>query len=164
MIYGLQPGPALFAKRPDFVWTIIGSMYVGNVMLLILNLPLLGLWTRIIKVPYPYLAPAILAISVIGTYSVRNNMFDVWMALVFGGVGYLMKKLDYPTAPLVLALVLGDILEQSFRQALSMSGGTLSIFWGRPFALAFLIAAVLYTGVSLFLYLRKSGNRGSSAS
>jgi putative tricarboxylic transport membrane protein len=162
MIYGLQPGPALFAKHPDFVWTIIGSMYVGNVMLLILNLPLLGLWTRIIKVPYPYLAPAILAISAIGTYSVRNNLFDVWVALVFGGVGYLMKKLKYPTAPLVLALVLGEILEQSFRQALSMSGGTLSIFLGRPFALVFLIAAVLYTGTSLFLYLRKSGREAAA--
>ncbi|RPJ10871.1 MAG: tripartite tricarboxylate transporter permease [Deltaproteobacteria bacterium] len=161
MIYGLQPGPMLFAKHPKVVWTVIGSMYIGNVMLLILNLPLVGLWASIIRVPYHYLAPAILALSVVGTFSVRNSLFDVWMALIFGGIGYLMNKLSYPTAPLVLALVLGQILEQSFRQSLSMSGGSPLLFLSRPFALVLLLCTLVYAGFALVTSFRRreSGTR-----
>ena len=155
MIYGLQPGPVLFAKHPDFVWTVIGSMYVGNVMLLIFNLPLVGLWASIIRIPYHYLAPAILSVSMIGTYSVRNSGFDLWVAFIFGAIGYLMNKLKYPTAPLILALVLGGILEQSFRQALSMSGGSPMIFLNRPFSLVFLIAILLYGGIAMVVSFQK---------
>lgn len=159
MIYGLQPGPTLFAHHPDFVWTVIGSMYIGNVLLLILNLPLVGLWASLIKVPYHYLAPAILALCVVGCYSVRNSLFDVWLSLIFGTVGYLMRKLNYPMAPLVLALVLGQILEQAFRQSLAMSGGSAAIFFARPVAVAFLAATILYAGVAVLAHFRSGWRR-----
>src|SRR5688500_4899521 len=102
MIYGLQPGPLLFEKQPQFVWAVIASMYVGNVMLLVLNLPLVGLWARLVHVPYAVMGPMILVFSVLGAYSVRNTFFDVGVAVAFGVVGYVMAKLAYPTAPLVL--------------------------------------------------------------
>jgi putative tricarboxylic transport membrane protein len=111
MIYGLQPGPLLFEKQPQFVWTVIASMYVGNVMLLVLNLPLVGLWARLCRIPYALMAPLILMFSVLGAYSVRNSFADVGMALGFGLLGYAMAKLGYPTAPLVLALILTPMLE-----------------------------------------------------
>jgi TctA family transporter len=102
MLYGLQPGPMLFQTNPKFVWAVIASMYVGNVILLVLNLPLVGFWTRIALIPFPVLGPLIILCSVIGAYSIRFMLFDVWVALLFGGVGYLMRKLHFPVAPLVL--------------------------------------------------------------
>jgi putative tricarboxylic transport membrane protein len=114
MMYGLQPGPLLFKEHPQFVWAVIASMYIGNVILLVLNLPLVGLWARIALIPFPILGPLILVFSVIGAYSVRFLMLDVWVALIFGVVGYLMRKLGYPLAPMILAAVLapiGDVVE-----------------------------------------------------
>ncbi|MBI5967016.1 MAG: tripartite tricarboxylate transporter permease [Deltaproteobacteria bacterium] len=158
MIYGLQPGPILFSKNPDFVWTIIASMYIGNVMLLILNLPLVGLWARITVIPYHYLAPLIFLCCFVGAFSVRNNMFDVWMALLFGVIGYLMRKLKFPAAPLVLALILGPLLENSVRQSLSMSAGSPAIFITRPMTIFLISTAVCTIGASVyFRYFRKSG-------
>ncbi len=105
MMYGLQPGPLLFTQKPDFVWAVIASMYVGNVMCLVLNLPLVGMWARIATIPFPVLGPLILVFSVVGAYSIRFLIFDVWMALLFGVVGYLMRKLKFPMAPMFLATV-----------------------------------------------------------
>jgi len=147
IMYGLQPGPTLFIKNSSFIWAVIASMYVGNVMLLILNLPLVGLWARISTVPYRYLGPAILAICVVGAYSPRNTLFDVWVAVGSGFLGYVMRKTDWPVAPLILGFILGSMMEQSLRQSLSM-GGPL-IFFRRPISLAFVIAAVLLTIVSI---------------
>jgi putative tricarboxylic transport membrane protein len=104
MMYGLQPGPMLFKENPQFVWAVIASMYIGNVILLILNLPLVGWWARIALIPFPILGPLIILFSVIGAYSVRYLLFDVWVALIFGVVGYLMRKLGFPIAPMVSPL------------------------------------------------------------
>ncbi len=149
MIYGLQPGPLLFEKQPQFIWTVIASMYVGNVMLLILNLPLVGLWARLCRIPYALMAPLILIFSILGAFSVRNSFSDVGMALAFGLLGYVMVKLGYPTAPLVLALILTPMLENALRQSLSMSHGDPWIFVTRPLAAVLIAAGVALTGWSL---------------
>jgi putative tricarboxylic transport membrane protein len=159
MIYGLQPGPLLFEKQPQFVWTVIASMYVGNVMLLILNLPLVGLWARLVKVPYAVMAPLILLFSVLGAFSVRNSFADVGMALAFGVLGYLMAKLGYPTAPLVLALILTPMLESALRQSLAMAHGSPLVFLTRPVALLLIAAGVALT---LWSLRSRSTPRGSA--
>ena len=155
MIYGLQPGPLLFEKQPQFVWTIIASMYVGNVMLLVLNLPLVGLWARLVKVPYALMAPLILIFSVLGAFSVRNSFADVGMALGFGALGYSMVKLGYPTAPLVLALILTPMLENGLRQSLSMAHGSPLIFVTRPIAVILIVAGLALTAWSLVARRRR---------
>jgi putative tricarboxylic transport membrane protein len=129
MIWGLQPGPMLFIEQKDFVWGLIASMYLGNIVSLIVVLTTVPWWAAILRIPFTIIGPVIIVICAIGAYTVNNAMFDVWMMLVFGLVGYLFKKLKYPLAPLVLALVLGDMAESSFRQAMLLSQGSLSIFW-----------------------------------
>lgn len=150
MMFGLMPGPVLFQQNRDFVWAVIGSMYIGNIMLLILNLPLVKYWARISLIPYKYLAPAILAVCVIGAYSPRNTLFDVWVAIVFGIVGYFMRKMSWPLAPMILGFILGPMLEISLRQSLSMSQGSLSIFVTRPIPAVFLAITV----ISLYLMIK----------
>jgi putative tricarboxylic transport membrane protein len=129
MIWGLQPGPLLFVERPDFVWGLIASMYLGNIAGLIVVLTMVPLFAAILRVPFAIIAPVIVVICAIGAYTVKNNMLDVWLIIVFGLIGYAFKKLDYPLAPMVLALVLGDAAESAFRQAMLMSQGSLAIFW-----------------------------------
>ena len=129
LIWGLQPGPMLFIEQKDFVWGLIASMYIGNIVGLIVVLTTVPWWAAILRIPFSIIAPVIIVICAIGAYTVHNSMFDVWMMLVFGLLGYLFKKLKYPLAPLVLALVLGDMAESSFRQAMLLSQGSLSIFW-----------------------------------
>lgn len=143
MIHGLQPGPLLMTRAPDLFWGTIVSMYIGNVMLLVLNLPLIGLWVKVLKIPYYLLYPLILLFCLIGSYSLNNNAAEVVIMLIFGVVGYLMRKFRYDGAPLILALVLGPMLEEAFRQSLMLSKGDFSIFVSRPLSLAFLITAVL---------------------
>jgi putative tricarboxylic transport membrane protein len=143
MMYGLKPGPLLFKENPQFVWAVIASMYIGNVILLVLNLPLVGLWARIALIPFPVLGPLILVFSVIGAYSVRFLMLDVWAALIFGVVGYLMRKLGYPLAPMILATVLASMLETHFKQSLILSHGSLLIFFTRPLSAIFMILGLL---------------------
>jgi len=149
MMYGLQPGPILFKQHADFAWTIIASMYIGNIILLILNLPLVGIWARMIRVPYPILAVLIILFSFIGTFSIRNNFFDVWVALLFGVIGYFMRKLDYPATPMILCLILAPILESSFLQSLSMSRGDPAIFFTRPLSLGLLILASISITIAI---------------
>jgi putative tricarboxylic transport membrane protein len=132
LIWGLQPGPMLFVEQKDFVWGLIASMYIGNVVGLIVVLTTVPWWAAILRVPFSIIAPVIIVICAIGAYTVHNSMFDVWLMLVFGLVGYFFKKLKYPLAPMVLALVLGDMAESSFRQAMLLSQGSLSIFWSNP--------------------------------
>ncbi|MCF6097018.1 tripartite tricarboxylate transporter permease [Thermovorax subterraneus] len=139
MMYGLQPGPLLFSEHGEMAWTIIASMYIGNLILVILNLPLVGIWVRLATIPYKYLGPITLAVCFIGAYSVRNTLFDVWTAIIFGILGYIMKIKDWPAAPLILGFILGPNLEQHLRASLQMSGGTLSIFFVRPITVFFLI-------------------------
>ena len=144
MIHGVIPGPRLMEDHPQLFWGVLGSMYVGNLMLLILNLPLIGLWVKILKVPYSLLFPLIFLFCLIGAYTLGNNMQDVYLMILFGFIGYLMKKFQYEPAPLVLALVLGPTLESGFRQSLILSNGSFGIFFSRP------ISAVLVF-VALFL-------------
>lgn len=155
MMYGLQPGPMLFSQHPDLAWTIIASMYVGNAILLILNLPLVGLWARVAMMPYGILAPLVMVLSIVGAFAVRNSTFDVWVALAFGVVGYFFRKGGYALAPLLLGMVLGPRAEAELTQALSLSSGTPWIFLHRPVAAAVLVLSVL----SLVQSLRRSRRR-----
>jgi putative tricarboxylic transport membrane protein len=139
MIFGLQPGPLLIQKAPDLFWGTIASMYIGNVMLLVLNLPLIPLWVKILKVPYPILFPLIIMFCLIGCYSLGYSTVDLIIMNIFGGIGFLMKKFKYDGAPLILAFVIGPMFENAMRQSLMLSRGSLSIFVTRPISLAFMI-------------------------
>jgi putative tricarboxylic transport membrane protein len=142
-LYGLQPGPLFFNENPDVVWPIIASMYIGNVLLVMLNLPLVPVFASILRIPYHILYPGIIVISIVGVYSINGSMFDVWLLAIFGLLGYVMKKTDFPTAPLVLAFVLGPLLEQAVRRSLIISQGDISIFVTRPWAIFFLVITAL---------------------
>ena len=144
IMWGLRPGPLLFEKNPDLVWAVIASMYIGNVMLLILNLPLVGIWASMLRVRYSILAPLILVFCFIGVYSIDNSMFDVWIMVAAGVLGYIMRKFRYPVAPLVLALVLGPMVETALAQSLTMSQGNASIFFTRPTALTIFVLMGLF--------------------
>ncbi len=143
LIHGLQPGPMLMKDHPDLFWGVVTSMYVGNGMLLLLNLPLIGLWVQVLKVPYRILFPLIILFCLIGAYSINYSITDVLIMIVFGVVGYLMKKFDYEGAPLVLAYVLGPMLEMSLRQSLTMSNGSFLIFISRPISAVGILASIL---------------------
>ncbi len=132
LIWGLQPGPLLFVEQKDFVWGLIASMYLGNLVGLIVVLTTVPLFASILRIPFAIIAPVIVVICAIGAFTVHNAMLDIWFMMLFGVIGYLFKKLDYPLAPLVLALVLGDKAEDSFRQAMLVSQGELSILWSNP--------------------------------
>lgn len=142
MVYGLQVGPLLMQKNPDLFWGFITSMYLGNAMLLVLNLPLIGIWVKVLKVPYALLFPLILIFCLIGSYSVNNAKGDMIIMLIFGLIGYLMKKYKYEPAPLILALVLGPMMENALRQSMVMSWGSAAIFFTRPISLSLMIIAV----------------------
>ena len=143
IMYGIQPGPLLFQNRPDLVWGLIDSMYIGNIMLLILNLPLIGIFVRLLYIPSAILYPLIIAISVIGAYSINGSMTDLYLILFFGVVGYIFDKVDIPIAPLVLSLVLGGMMEQSFRQAMTISGGNPQIFVNSTITVTLVVLSVL---------------------
>ena len=143
IINGLSPGPQLFRERPDLVWGVIASLYIGNVMLLVLNLPLIPLWVQVMKIPYSILFAIILAIMIVGSYSANNTVFDVWVMIGFGVIGYVLKKLKFPLAPAILTFILGPMMEHSLYRAMVMSGGDISILVTRPISLAFLIMAAL---------------------
>jgi putative tricarboxylic transport membrane protein len=144
IIWGLQPGPMLFKDNPDFVWGLIASMYTGNVIGVVMVLAFVPFFAAILRIPFAILAPLIVVVCAIGAYAVHNAMIDVWYMLIFGIVGYVFKKLDYPLAPLVLALVLGDMSENALRQSLIMSQGSLAIFATRPIAAVITAAAVFF--------------------
>jgi len=143
IIHGIQPGPLLIKEHPDIFWGTVASMYLGNIILLILNLPLIGLWVKVLKVPYPVLFPLILLFCLIGAYSLNNSITGVIIMNIFGLIGYFFRKFRYEAAPLVLALVLGPMMENSLRQSLLMSGGSPFIFLNRPISSVILIAAFL---------------------
>ncbi len=165
MIHGLRPGPLLFSTNPQFVWGLIASMYIGNVMLVILNMPLIGLWVRLLRVPYKVLMPLIITISAVGVFATDNNVFDMWVMFFFGVVGYLMRKMDYPPAPMVLALVLGPMVEMSLRQSLTISHGSLAIFFVRPIAAVLTVVAFasLFAPLLKILWQRYRSGRESTA-
>ena len=150
ILWGLKPGPLMIQDNPALFWGLVASMYVGNVMLLILNIPLIPLFAQILRLPAALLYPVIFGISIVGVYSVSNSLFDVWMLAAFGLLGYVMRKLDYPSAPLILGLVLGDSMERALRQSLMMSQGELGILVSRPISAVMLGLAVLILLLPLF--------------
>jgi putative tricarboxylic transport membrane protein len=147
LIWGLQPGPMLFVEQKDFVWGLIASMYLGNVVGLLVVLTTVPFWAAILRIPFSVIAPVIIVICAIGAYTVHSSMFDVSMMMVFGVVGYLFKKLRYPLAPMVLALVLGDMAEASFRQSMLLSQGSLGIFASNP-----LVGSITFVALALLLW------------
>jgi putative tricarboxylic transport membrane protein len=147
MIWGLNPGPMLFIERPDFVWGLIASMYLGNIVAVVLVLATVPLFAAILRIPFAIIGPIIVAVCLIGAYTVASSRFDIVLALAFGVVGYVFKKLDYPIAPMVLAMVLGDKAEDAFRQSMLMSKGSLSIFWANGLVASLMtLAALLLVG------------------
>ena len=153
MINGLIPGPSLFVEHSEFVWAVIASLVVGNAVLLVLNLPLIPLWVRMLRIPYEVLVAIILGFCVIGVFSLNNSVFDIWVMLGFGVVGYVFKKLDIPSAPMVLTFILGPLMERGLRQSLEMSEGDFLIFFERPISLTLLVlAAIVLLSSSLRLF------------
>ena len=153
MIHGITPGPKMMAQHPEIFWGVIASMYLGNIMLLVLNLPLIGLWVKVLKIPYRILMPLILLFCLIGVYSINSNIVELIVMVVFGIVGYMLRKLKYEEAPMVLAFVLGPLLEMSFRQSLIMSSGSFLIFVQKPIsAIALAIAALLLISSAFSFY------------
>jgi len=140
--YGIQTGPQLFTSQSSLVWTLIASLYIGNVILLVLNLPLVGLWVKLLKIPPPWLYAGIIVISVAGVYGAGNSVFNVGLLFVFGLMGFLMKRFDFPAAPLIVGLILGPMAEQSLRQALTISQGQWSTFISRPLSASLLLIAL----------------------
>jgi putative tricarboxylic transport membrane protein len=155
LIHGMQPGPLLMQKQPDLFWGVVTSMYVGNGMLLLLNLPMIGMWVQVLKIPYRILFPLILLFCLIGAYSINNSVADVLIMILFGIVGYLMKKFEYEGAPLILAYVLGPMLETSLRQSLTISSGSFAIFFTRPIAAGGMLLAIFLILSPLLPRIRK---------
>jgi len=153
LVHGISPGPLFVKEHPDVFLGLIASMYLGNGMLLLMNLPLIGIWVRVLKVPFRILFPLILLFCLIGCYSLNNSVFDILVMIVSGVMGYLLRKFEYEEAPLLLAFILGPILEQAFRQSLIMSGGELSVFFTRPISCAALVLSLALfasTGIGVF--------------
>lgn len=154
-IHNIQPGPRVMTSHPDLFWGLIVSMWIGNLMLVILNLPLVGLWIKLLKVPYRILFPAILVFCAIGVYSLNYNVFDIWMLAIFGLVGYVWMKLRCEGAPLLLGLVLGPLMEENFRRALLLSRGDYTTFFTRPLSLTLLIMAAALVIIVALPVIRK---------
>ena len=150
MMNGLIPGPFLFKEHPDVVWGVIASFYIGNLVLLIMNLPMIPLWVSFLRIPTPILYTLILGFCVIGAYSGHNSVFDVGLTLGFGILGYLFKKLDFPMAPMILTVILGPLMERALRQSLEMSRGDFSILFTRPISAGLLALAALFVASSFF--------------
>ncbi len=158
IVHGVQPGPTLMTQHPDVFWGVIASFYLGNVMLLILNLPLIGMWVQLLRIPYWALFPNILLLCFIGTYSSNLNIFDVWIMIVFGVLGYLLRKRKYELGPFILSFVLGPLFEQSFRQALVMSNQNPMIFLARPIS-ASMLAISFVLLVLFFISVWRKGKK-----
>jgi len=156
IIHGIQPGPLLLTQHGDLFWGVVASMYIGNVMLLILNLPLIPMWVKLLRVPYTILFPIIILLCMIGSYSLNSNYWEVIIMVIFGIFGYFMRKFEYEPAPLVFALILSELIENTLRQSLLMSHGSFSIFFTRPISLGFMIVAISLLAFPIFsLFKRK---------
>jgi len=156
MVHGVSPGPLLIKNQPELFWGFIASMYVGNLVLLVLNLPLVGLFVNLLRVPYPILYPSILMFCILGVYAVNGSVVDVWIMLAMGGLGYLLRKLEFETAPIVLGVILAPMLEMALRQSLAMSDGQYGIFLGRPISATLLAVGLVLVLLSLKPLITKS--------
>ena len=154
-IQGIQPGPQVMTTRPDLFWGLIASMWIGNAMLFILNLPMIGLWVKLLQVPYRLLFPAIMAFSAIGIYSVNNSSFEIYLTALFGIIGFVCMRLGFPLAPMLLGYVLGPMMEENLRRSMLMSGGDATVFVRQPISLAFIIATAVILVVMVLPAVRK---------
>ena len=159
MMQGIQPGPQVMTTRPELFWGLVASMFVGNVMLVIINLPLIRIWVMLLKVPYRLLYPAVIAFACIGTYTIGNSTFDIFVLVALALLGYLFLKLDCEPAPLLLAFVVGPLLEENFRRAMHLSRGTLSVFVERPISGGLLLAALVLIAVVALPGIRRGRDR-----
>jgi putative tricarboxylic transport membrane protein len=155
--YGINPGPLLLQSQPMLVWGLIASLYIANVILVVLNLPLIGIWVRILKIPPPLLYAGILVFATIGTYGISNSAVDLILLYILGAVGFVMRRFDFPTAPVIIGMILGPLAETEFRRAMTISNGDWSIFFTQPLSATLLaIAALALLGPRLFALLRRS--------
>jgi putative tricarboxylic transport membrane protein len=160
LIHGVSPGPLMISQHPDLFWGVIASMYIGNFILLILNLPLVPLFANILRIPKRILLPLVILFCITGMFTVNNSVFDIWMMLVFGAMGFLMRKWAYEGAPLLLALVLGPKLEIAFRQSLMISHGDFGVFTNRPISMVFLLGTLVFLLIPVFRILVKTLKKG----
>jgi putative tricarboxylic transport membrane protein len=154
LIHGVRPGPLFISEQPQVFWGLVASMYIGNVILIILNLPLVGIFVNLLRVPFRILMPLILLICLVGTYSVNLSTFELVILLGFGALGYVFRKLEYDIAPFILAMIIGPTLEMAFRQSLMRSGGSFSIFWQSPIAMMLIALSCLLFLWNLYRSLR----------
>ena len=155
MIHGIQPGPQMLTEQPEMFWGLVMSFWIGNIVLVILNVPMIGLWVRVLTIPYHVLYPAIVMFICIGTYAVNNNVFDVYAVLVFGIAGYILRVLGFEPAPLLLGYVLGPMLEENFRRAMLLSRGSLQTFIERPISMWVLLLTVFLLAWGMWSSLRQ---------
>ena len=153
MIHGVVPGPMMISEHPDVFWGVIASMYIGNFILLLLNLPFVPFFANILRIPKKILLPLVMLFCLTGMYTVNNSINDIWLMLLMGALGYLMRKWAYDAAPLLLALVLGPKLEVAFRQSLMLSHGNFGVFFERPVSLVFLLATFLFLALPAFRFM-----------
>ncbi|MGZ2443737.1 TctA family transporter [Sinorhizobium medicae] len=161
--YGINPGPQLLTSHADLVWTLIASLYIGNVMLLILNLPLVGLWVQILRIPTPYLYGGILLFATVGTYGISRSVFDLVMLYAIGLAGFFMRRYDFPTSPVIIGMILGPLAEQQFRRAMTMSQGDLSVFVARPISASLLVLAFIALTAPIVLSFLRSHRETAAA-
>ena len=155
MIQGIQPGPQVMTKQPELFWGVIASMWIGNLMLIIINLPLIGIWVSLLRVPYHFLFPAIVVFCAIGAYSIGNSLFDLWLMLGFGLIGYFFIKIGVEPAPFVLGFVLGPMLEENFRRAMLIASGDFMVFLERPISAVLLAVSALLLAALLVPEIRR---------
>ena len=155
IIKGIQPGPQLITEHPDIFWGLIASFWIGNVLLVILNVPMIGVWVKLLQVPYKFLFPSAIVFICVGVFSAHNALFDVGMVAVSGVIGAIFLALDFPVSPIVLGYVLGPMLEENFRRALLISRGDLGIFIQRPISATFVAISALLLLLQFVAYLRR---------
>jgi putative tricarboxylic transport membrane protein len=156
--YGIQPGPQLFSSASALVWALIASLYIGNVMLLVLNLPLVGLWVKLLKVPKPQLYAGILIFATVGAYGMRQSAFDLFLLYAIGVLGLIMRRFSFPTAPVVVGMILGPLAEAQLRNAISIGEGSAMVFLQRPMSLTLLVVIVAVLVVPRWLQRRRSAH------
>ena len=154
LIHGVRPGPLLISESPEIFWGLVASMYIGNLVLIVLNLPLVGLFVKLLRVPFRILFPVIILICLVGTFSIKGSIFELGILLFFGVLGYVFRKLKYDVPPLILALIVGRTMELSFRQSLMRSGGSFSIFWESPLAMALIFISIFLLLWNIYRALR----------
>jgi putative tricarboxylic transport membrane protein len=160
--YGINPGPLLLQTQPALVWGLIASLFIGNVMLLVLNLPLIGLWVKMLQIPAPLLYAGILVFATIGTYGISQSYIDLILLYAVGIIGYMMRRYDFPTAPVIIGMILGPLAEQNFRQAMTISAGDWTVFFTRPLSLTIIVIALSLVVVPKIYSMAKESQRRQS--